>query len=230
MRALYKDIELDDAQVEIVQDYLWAVDFHLPGATPDDFDINRTARYLGYMFQKEDLESFGVGLKATHPDHLGHNTFIRMSRDQLLGVENPKMLPLNPPVMASEMMTMQRFWEAPTGPATHGVDAYTGEEGIPGGRIDLAMLEETLGDILNFSDDLPVHLNQEILDLKVNWGTLLAGRYPRLKHFESKGRLSAEQQERLIRLENAITEHTLVLEKHGLPTLETLKTKPVVNG
>lgn len=230
MRSLYKDMELNDAQVRIVRDYLREVDFHLPGATPEDFEINRTARYLGYMFQKEDLESFGVGLKSTHPDHIGHNTFIRMSRDQLLGVDNPKILPVNRPAMAAGMMTMQRFWEAPTGPATHGVDAYAGEEGIPGGGTDLSMLEATLGDILNFDDGRPVHLNQEILDLKVNWGTLLAGRYPRLKHFEAKGRLSASQQERLTRLEEEITRQAPVLEKHGLPTLKTLETEPVVNG
>lgn len=64
-RALYQDILLDDAHVDRVRRYLREVDFHLPGATADDFEINRRARYLGYMFQAEDLEAFGVGLKCT---------------------------------------------------------------------------------------------------------------------------------------------------------------------
>ncbi|MDR7329086.1 hypothetical protein [Corynebacterium guangdongense] len=230
MRSLYQDIELDEAQVGIVREYLRTVNFHFAGGTPEEFKINRTARYLGYMFQKEDLEAFGVGLKSTTPGLEGYNTFVRMSREQLLGRDNPKVLPVNEPVLASSAMTMQRFWESPAGPATHGVDAYATDEGLPGGDVDLDMLEATLRDCLDFRGGRPVHLAQEILDLKVNWGTLLAGRYPRLKHFERQGRLSASQAARLVAFEEDVRVHSAVLESLELPTLAALDTAPVVNG
>ncbi|MGV0331593.1 hypothetical protein [Corynebacterium macginleyi] len=97
-RALYEDLYLGAEQVQRVYDYIRQVDFHLPGATSADFSMNMHARYLGYMFQEEDLESYGVGLHCTALgiEHL--RTFIRMSRGQLRGADNAPVLPVNQPV------------------------------------------------------------------------------------------------------------------------------------
>ncbi|WP_295627643.1 hypothetical protein [uncultured Corynebacterium sp.] len=249
---LYQDILLDDAAADRVRAYLREVDFRMGEAGPDDFEINRRARYLGYMFQAEDLESFGVGLKCTKPGYEGRNTFIRMSHGQLRGEESAKRLPVNEPVLAAEAMTLNRLYEAegaagrgaggasagraPGSGATignrrrHGVGTYDSDAGLPGGDMDLSMLEAQLGDIIAFRNGDPVPGDQEILDLKIYWGTLLAGRYPRLKHFERLGRLSDEQAARLGKLESTINSVTDVLESLGLATLETLKTKPKVDG
>ena len=57
----------------------------LPGATSRDFEVADTARYVGWAIMPEDLESYGVGLACTAPGMENQNTFIRMSRGQLLG-------------------------------------------------------------------------------------------------------------------------------------------------
>jgi hypothetical protein len=230
MRALYQDMDLTDEQIHIVRDYIRSIDFHLPGATPDDFVINRRARYLGYMFQEEHLESFGVGLRCTKPGMEGQHTFIRMSRDQLLCREDPLLLPVNKPVLASDALLMSRFRDNPASQLRTGIEVYTDEEGIPGGDLDLTMLETQLADILDFHNGEPVHWDQEILDLRVNWGTLLAGRYPRLKHFQANGKLSEQQNHRLERLEDDTNSVESILESMDLTTLDTLKTRPVVDG
>lgn len=230
MRSLYEDMVLSDEQIKIVTDYVRSIDFHLPGATVDDFEVGREARYLGYMFQEEDLESFGVPLRCTKPGMEGHHTFIRMSRDQLLGRADPLILPVNKPVLASDTLLMSRFRDKPSSQLNTGIDSYAQEEGIPGGDLDLTMLEKQLEDILDFHNGEPVAWNQEILDLRVNWGTLMAGRYPRLKHFQAKGRLSPSQEQRLQKLEINIESVADILEALGLATLDRLQTKPVING
>lgn len=230
MRSLYEDMILTDKQIGIVADYIRSIDFHLPGATPEDFEIGRLARYLGYMFQEEDLESFGVSLRSTKPGMEGQHTFIRVSRDQLLGREDPLILPVNKPVLASDALLMSRFRDKPASQLSTGIDVYTDEEGIPGGDLDLTMLETQLNDIIDFHNGEPVTWNQEILDLRVNWGSLLAGRYPRLKHFQTKGELSPSQEQRLRKLEANIDSVADILAAMELATLEKLQTKPVVNG
>lgn len=220
-RALYQDIFLSPEQQQRVRDYLHEVDFHLPGATPDDFEINPRARYLGYMFQAEDLESFGVGLQCTRAGMEDQRTFIRVSRGQLLGEDDAPRLPVNDPVLAREAMTLDRFYRAEGPPRPTGVNAYAHDAGLPGADMDLSMLEEQLRDIVAFHNGEPVPGNQEILDLRIYWGTLLAGRYPRLKALRAK--LSESQAARLDRLEADITALTGILEALGLPTLEDLK-------
>lgn len=220
-RALYQDIFLSPEQQQRVRDYLHEVDFHLPGATPDDFEINPRARYLGYMFQAEDLESFGVGLQCTRPGMEDQRTFIRLSRGQLLGEDDAPRLPVNDPVLAREAMTLDRFYRAEDPPRPTGVNAYAHDAGLPGADMDLSMLEEQLRDIVAFHNGEPVPGNQEILDLRIYWGTLLAGRYPRLKAL--RGKLSENQAARLDRLEADITALAGILEALGLPTLEDLK-------
>lgn len=220
-RALYQDIFLSPEQQQRVRDYLHEVDFHLPGATPDDFEINPRARYLGYMFQAEDLESFGVGLQCTRPGMEDQRTFIRLSRGQMLGEDDAPRLPVNDPVLAREAMTLDRFYRAEDPPRPTGVNAYAHDAGLPGADMDLSMLEEQLRDIVAFHNGEPVPGNQESLDLRIYWGTLLAGRYPRLKAL--CGKLSENQAARLDQLEADITALAGILEALGLPTLEDLK-------
>lgn len=241
-RALYEDMPLSAAQRETVREYLRAVNFHIdatpagpgrpahPGAGPDDFEIADTARYLGYMFQKEDLESFGVGLRCTVEGLQGVHTFIRMSRGQLLGEAEAKRLAVNTPVRAADALTMRRFRDTAAAPVPTGEDAYTAQAGVAGGNEDLAMLEAQLADIRDYHAGRPVYDHQEMLDLKIYWGTLLAGRYPRLKYFERNGELSPEQVTRLHAFEGRVEAATDMLEEMGLPTFATLRTTPVVNG
>lgn len=227
-RALYQDMYLTADQVARVRDYLRAVDFHLPGATPDDFFINPRARYLGYMFQGEDLESFGVGLQCTVPGREHERTFIRMSRSQLLGLADATPLTVNPPVLAAEALTLNRFYEKEPQPLRHGPDTYAKDKGLPGADMDLDMLQQQLRDIVAFHNGEPVPGNQEILDLKIFWGCLLAGRYPRLQQLRAK--LSAEQAARLDAFEAEASALEGVLQALELPTLETLKTPKREDG
>ena len=221
-RALYEDLYLSAEQVQRVRDYIRQVDFHLPGATSADFSINPHARYLGYMFQGEDLESYGVGLQCTAPGMEHMRTFIRMSRGQLLGDDNAPALPVNEPVLASEAMTLNRFYAKESVPLRHGEDTYTSDNGAAGADMDLAMLEQQLRDITAFHNGEPVPGNQEILDLRIYWGTLLAGRYPRLQYLQQTGRLSSLQADRLCNLEAQINAVEDILQALGLPTLEDL--------
>lgn len=228
MSALYEDISLTPEQQQRVMDYIQQIDFHLPGATSADFTVASTARYLGYLFQAEDLEAYGVGLHCTKPGLEGHRTFVRMSRGQILGEQDAPVLPVNEPVIGAATMTMQRMWENKTHPSSHGINTYVADSGLPGADEDMNLIEAQLSDILDFHAGRPVALDQEILDLKVNWGTLLAGRYSRLNLLSS--RLDAPQQERFRALQEDINHHKPILEALGLPTLETLKTKPVIDG
>ena len=224
-RALYEDLFLESEQIARVRSYIRQVDFHLPGATSADFAINQHARYLGYMFQQEDLESYGVGLECTAPGMEHQRTFIRMSRGQLLGHEDAPLLPVNDPVLAADALTLHRFYDEERRPLRHGEETYSSDAGAPGADMDLSMVEQQLRDIVAFHNGEPVPGNQEILDLRVYWGTLLAGRYPRLKHLEKSGRLSAPQADRLRAVEAEINSVEGILHSLGLATLEDL-TKP----
>ena len=224
-RALYEDLFLNPEQIERVRSYIRQVDFHLPGATSADFAINQHARYLGYMFQQENLESYGVGLECTAPGMEHQRTFIRMSRGQLLGHEDAPILAVNDPVLAADAMTLHRFYDEERRPLRHGEETYSSDAGAPGADMDLSMVEQQLRDIVAFHNGEPVPGNQEILDLRVYWGTLLAGRYPRLKHLEKSGRLSAPQADRLRAVEAEINSVEGILHSLGLATLEDL-TKP----
>lgn len=195
MYPLHEDIELSDEQVRIVKDYLKEVNFHLPGATPEEFNVVRWARYTGFQFLTEPLEAYAVGLRCTHPGMEDHHTFIRMSWGQLMGVPDAERLPVNEPVLASDMMTLQRYRDTPTGPSRTGVDSYTGVagDGPPGVDFDLKLLNGALDDVLELhargdGDELNSWWNPAI-----HWGVAMAGRYPRLKYYESKGRLTAAQ-------------------------------------
>ncbi|WP_144792969.1 hypothetical protein [Corynebacterium singulare] len=221
-RALYEDLFLTPEQIARVCSYIRQVDFHLPGATSADFAINQHARYLGYMFQQEDLESYGVGLECTAPGMEYQRTFIRMSRGQLLGHEDAPILPVNDPVLAADAMTLHRFYDKECRPLRHGEETYSSDAGAPGADMDLSMVEQQLRDIVAFHNGEPVPGNQEILDLRVYWGTLLAGRYPRLKHLEKSGRLSAPQADRLRAVEADINSVEGILHSLGLATLEDL--------
>ena len=46
-RSLYEDLYLTAEQVQRVRDYIRRINFHLPGATSADFEVNPHARYLG---------------------------------------------------------------------------------------------------------------------------------------------------------------------------------------
>ena len=221
-RSLYEDLYLTAEQVQRVRDYIRRIKFHLPGATSADFEVNPHARYLGYMFQLEDLESYGVGLQCTASGLEHQRTFIRMSRGQLMGHEDAPMLPVNEPVLAAETMTLHRLYEQEAIPLRHGEETYTSDDGAPGADMDLAMLEHQLRDIIAFHNGEPVPGNQEILDLRIYWGTLLAGRYPRLRYLREGGRLSEPQADRLSSFEVHVDSVEDILISLGLATLKDL--------
>lgn len=191
MYPLHEDIELSNEQVQIVLDYLQEVNFHLPGAASHEFLVIRWARYTGFQFMQEPLEAYAIGLRCTHPGMEGQHTFIRMSWGQLMGDPEAVRLPVNEPVLASDMMTLARYRDTRTGPSRTGVDAYStaSEDSVPGVDFDLKLLNGALDDVLE------QHLAGKGREINswwnpaLNWGVALAGRYPRLKYFESKGRL-----------------------------------------
>lgn len=191
MYPLHEDLELSDAQVQIVLDYLQEVNFHLPGAAAHEFLVVRWARYSGFQFMQEPLDAYAVGLRCTHPGMEDQHTFIRMSRGQLMGDPEAIRLPVNEPVLASDMMTLARYRDTRTGPSRTGVDAYDAgsDDSVPGADFDLKLLNGALDDVLE------QHLTGKGREINswwnpaLHWGVALAGRYPRLKYFESKGRL-----------------------------------------
>ena len=192
MFPLHEDMELTDAQIQIVLDYVAEVDFHLPGATAADFLVVRWARYAGFQFLKEPLEAYAIGLRCTHPGLEGHHTFIRMSWGQLAGDPEAPRLPVNEPVLASDMLMLNRYRDTRTGPSRTGVDSYATRpgEGVPGFAFDLTLLEGALDDVVAHEATGKGREINAWWDPAIHWGVAMAGRYPRLKYFESQGRLN----------------------------------------
>ncbi|MDY7218085.1 hypothetical protein TOI97_00600 [Denitrificimonas sp. JX-1] len=222
MYPLHEDLELSDEQVQIVLDYLQEVNFHLPGAAPHEFLVVRWARYTGFQFMQEPLDAYAIGLRCTHPGMEDQHTFIRMSWGQLMGDPEAVRLPVNKPVLASDMMTLARYRDTRTGPSRTGVDAYgaASESSVPGTDFDLKLLNGALDDVLE------QHLSgkgREVnswWDPALNWGVALAGRYPRLKYFESKGRLDEKTLAALHAFEARAAQAETALQELGLATLE----------
>lgn len=196
MYPLHEDLELSDEQVQIVLDYLQEVNFHLPGAAAHEFLVVRWARYTGFQFMQEPLEAYAIGLRCTHPGMEDQHTFIRMSWGQLMGDPEAIRLPVNEPVLASDMMTLARYRDTRTGPSRTGVDAYAaapdGPNPVPGTDFDLKLLNGALNDVLEQHSSGQGRDINSWWDPALNWGVALAGRYPRLKYFESKGRLNEQ--------------------------------------
>lgn len=191
MFPLHEDIELSDVQVRIVLDYLQEVDFHLPGATSQEFLVVRWARYTGFQFLQEPLEAYAIGLRCTHPGMEDQHTFIRMSWGQLMGDPEAPWLPVNKPALASDMMTLARYRDTRTGPSRTGVDSHarTPDDPSPGADFDLKLLEGALDDVLEHHVTGKGREINSWWNPALNWGVAMAGRYPRLKYFESRGRL-----------------------------------------
>lgn len=224
MFPLHEDLELSDDQVQIVLDYLLEVNFHLPGATPQEFLVVRWARYTGFQFLQEPLEAYAVGLRCTHPGMEDQHTFIRMSWGQIMGDPAAPRLPVNEPVLASDMMTLARYRDTRTGPSRTGVDSYaaTPDDEVPGVDFDLKLLNGALNDVL---DHHATGKGREInawWDPALNWGVALAGRYPRLKYFESQSRLDKATLAALHSFEERAAKAEPVLHELGLVSVKSL--------
>ncbi|MDO5728566.1 MAG: hypothetical protein Q4P71_02940 [Actinomycetaceae bacterium] len=225
MYPLYQDMMLTEEQQQIVLDYIREVDFHIPGTTPADYTVVPLAKYVGWNFKSEDLEAYAVGLICTKPGYEKHHTFIRMSRGQLLAQAEAPRLPVNEPVLANEILRMQRWRDTPTGPSRTGIDAYAEADGsVPGVDHDLTELNDVLSDIEAFAAAGRTATCKGQFDLAVDFGTLLAGRYPRLKYYEEKGQLKNDQLERLKRFENRAKEMEETLDRLNLPSLKRIAT------
>lgn len=223
MYPLHEDLELSDEQVKIVQDYLQEVNFHLPSAAAHEFIVVRWARYTGFQFLQEHLEAYAIGLRCTHPGMEDQHTFIRMSWGQLMGDPEAIRLPVNKPVLASDMMTLARYRDTRTGPSRTGVDAYGAvsddsvpnsvPDPVPGADFDLKLLDGALDDVLE------QHLTGKGREINswwnpaLSWGVALAGRYPRLKYFESKGRLDEKSLAALRAFEERAAQAETVLQE-----------------
>ncbi len=218
MFPLHEDMELSDAQIQIVLDYVAEIDFHVPGATSRDFLVVRWARYTGFQFLKEDLEAYAVGLRCTHPGLEDHHTFIRMSWGQLMGDAQAPRMPVNEPVLASDMLMLTRYRDTRTGPSATGVDSYATQagEGVPGVDFDLTLLEGALDDVLAHEATGNGREINTWWDPAVNWGVAMAGRYPRLKYFESKSRLNDAELTRLHAFEQRAAQAEMVFRELGL--------------
>lgn len=222
MYPLHEDLELCDEQVQRVQDYLQEVNFHLPGAAAHEFIVVRWARYTGFQFMKEHLEAYAIGLRCTKAGMQDQHTFIRMSWGQLMGDPEAIRLPLNEPVLASDMMTLARYRDTRTGPSRTGVDAYGAASDslapppVPGVDFDLKLLNSALDDV---QDQHLTGKGREInswWNPALNWGIALAGRYPRLKYFEFKGRLDEQALAALRSFEARAAQADTALQELGL--------------
>lgn len=218
MFPLHEDLELSDEQVRIVLDYVREVDFHLPGATAEDFLVVRWARYTGFQFLQEPLEAYAIGLRCTHPGMENQHTFIRMSWGQLMGDPEAPLLAVNEPVLASDTMTLARYRDTRTGPSNTGVDTYTTttNDGVGGVDFDLQLLTGALADVLTHHATGQGREINSWWDPALNWGVAMAGRYPRLKYFESKGRLNEETTTALHSFEERAQQAEPVLRELGL--------------
>lgn len=218
MFPLHEDMELTDEQILLVHDYVKEVDFHLPGATPEEFLVVRWARYVGFQFIQEPLEAYAVGLRCTRPGMEDQHTFIRMSWGQLMGHPDAPRLPVNEPVLASDMMTLARYRDTRTGPTRTGVDSYTATAGdaVPGVDFDLKLLFGALEDVLAHQATGKGRELNSWWTPAINWGAAMAGRYPRLKYFESKGRLTEAQVAALHEFEERSARAEPVLSELGL--------------
>ncbi|HHU95363.1 MAG TPA: hypothetical protein GXX62_09840 [Alcaligenaceae bacterium] len=218
MYPLHEDLELSDEQVQIVLDYLQEVNFHLPGAASHEFLVIRWARYTGFQFMQEPLEAYAIGLRCTHPGMEDQHTFIRMSWGQLMGDPEAVRLPVNEPVLASDMMTLARYRDTRTGPSRTGVDAYgaASAESVPGTDFDLKLLDGALEDVLEHHRTGKGREINAWWNPALNWGVALAGRYPRLKYFESKGRLDEKTLAALHAFEARAARAESVLQELGL--------------
>ena len=218
MFPLHQDLELSDEQVQTVLDYLKEINFHLPGATPEEFLVIRWARYTGFQFIQEPLEAYAVGLRCTHPGLADQHTFIRMSWGQLMGDPDAERLPVNEPVLASDMMTLARYRDTRTGPSSTGIDSYaaSSSDEVPGADFDLKLLHGALEDVLAHHATGQGRELNAWWDPALNWGVALAGRYPRLKYFESKGRLDQTKSAALRSFEERAAQAEPVLRELGL--------------
>ncbi|MDO5719659.1 MAG: hypothetical protein Q4P05_02885 [Actinomycetaceae bacterium] len=225
MYPLYQDMMLTEEQQQIVLDYVQEVDFHIPGTTPQDYAVVPLAKYVGWNFKSEDLEAYAVGLTCTKPGYERYHTFIRMSRGQLLAQAEAPRLPVNEPVLANETLRMQRWRDTPAGPTRTGVDSYLEADGsVPGIDHDLTELEDVLGDIEAFAAAGRTATCEGQFDLAVDFGTLLAGRYPRVKHYQKEGQLKPDQVERLQQFEKRARDMEETLDRLNLPSLKSLET------
>ena len=218
MFPLHEDLELSDAQVQIVLNYLQEVNFHLPGAAAHEFLVVRWARYSGFQFLQEHLEAYAIGLRCTHPGMEDQHTFIRMSWGQLMGDPEAIHLPVNQPVLASDMMTLARYRDTRTGPSRTGVNAYTAasDNSVPGVDFDLKLLDGALNDVLEQQRTGKGREINSWWNPALNWGVAMAGRYPRLKYFESKGRLDKKILAALHAFEARAAQAETVLQELGL--------------
>lgn len=225
MYPLYKDMELSPEQQQIVLDYIREVGFCIPGTSPEDYTALPFAKYVGWNFKSEDLEAYAVGLLCTKPGFEKHHTFIRMSRGQLLAMAEAPRLPVNDPVLANETLRMQRWRDTPTGPSRTGVDSYAEADGsVPGIDHDLVELHDVLSDIEAYAAGGGTATSKGQFDLAVDFGMLLAGRYPRAVYFRDQGRLKSNQEAQLRRFEERASALRDTLEFLGLPTLDTIST------
>lgn len=229
MFPLHEDLELSDEQVQIVLDYLQEVNFHLPEATPQEFLVIRWARYTGFQFLQEDLEAYAVGLRCTQPGMEDQHTFIRMSWGQLMGDPEAPRLPVNEPVLASDMMTLARYRDNRTGPSRTGLDSYAAttdesvpDDAVPGADFDLKLLGGALDDVLEHHTSGKGREINSWWNPALNWGVAMAGRYPRLKYFESKGRLDKTTSAALRSFEERAAQAEPVLQELGLASPDSV--------
>ena len=222
MYRLHEDITLSNERVNRVLEYLKEVDFHLPDATSSDFAVNTHARYAGWDYESEDLESCIIGLQCTVPGREDERTFIRMSFGQLMGDENVPTLPVNEPLLATSVLRSKRWWKG-SRPDRTGIDGFQADPGSPGFDVGIAMIEGVLDDIEKFAAEGNTKDSTGHFDLSVRLGTLLAGRYLRLSYYEDNDRLAPEEKATLSATRQRLEGLQGLLEKLELPSLASLE-------
>lgn len=210
MIPLHQDMVLTGEQKQRVHDWIRTSGFEVPGAGPGDFEVVDKARYVGFLFTHEDLESFVVGLQCTKEGMEDVRTTIRMSHGQLMGDPQAPVPGLQPPSTAADSMRMNR-WRSQG-------HSNASLSGLPGIDLDLTLLEDCLEDVLAFAATYGSDTSTDgWYELSVQWGVLLSGRLPRLRYYAGQDRLTGTQTQRLRALRRRTTEHHEAIRGLDLP-------------
>lgn len=210
MKPLYADMTLSKVQEDRVHEWLRSTGFTHPDVTHQDFEVVNPARYVGFLFTHESVETFVVGLQCTAPGMEHVRTTIRMSHGQIMGETDAPTFEPHAPVTAAQSMRMLRWRHRP--------EALDGHGGPPGINLDLTMIEDYLEEIIAFTNEHGSGSSAPgWYELSVQWGVLLSGRWPRLEFYRDRGDLDPQQMQRWDALTRRISQHTKAIEALHLP-------------
>ncbi|MFC0862149.1 hypothetical protein ACFHYQ_07550 [Sphaerimonospora cavernae] len=96
-------------------------------------------------------------------------------------------------------------------------ELVNGEQRIAGVSADLDMLFDEVEALRVLADDPQASADQaQVYDFSIRWGTLLAGRLPRLDHYYRRGGLTPDERARYDTLRAALRDALPAMERLGI--------------